>query len=296
MEPTPHAPLATVPPPAPGSFRWPRALVWLACCAGLGLLVGWAAVVARAYAAPLLLFPLVVGSVLGGLIVLAMRVLNVGHRPTVWLGACAAGLLAVAGQHYFTFLHLHQQHARQPDRLVKLRVVAPERIPPSSFVPFLAWSAERGLPLGAWRVHGAWVWLVWAIDGLLVIVATVLLAAATARLPYCDRCGRWYRTVRSGKWPPSLSAEGMASSETGRGDVGDAVEPSTPAAAFRRYRMIACEGGCGPTGLIVSSEDARGRASAQVLWLDAAGRERVVAVLDRSAPASPETLSSPNNP
>lgn len=296
MEPPSDASPVAVLPPAPASFRWPLALIWLACCAGLGLLVGWAAVVARAYAAPLLLFPLVVGSVLGGLVALAMRVLNVGHRPTIWLGACAAGLLAVAGQHYFTFLQLHQHYARQPDRLVKLRVVAPERIPPPSFVPFLYWSAERGLPVGNYRMHGPWAWLVWTIDGLLVILTTTLLAGATARLPYCDRCGRWYRTARSGKWPPSLAAEWPALSETIRPCVMDAADVSTPLETFQRYRMIACEGGCGPTGLILSGEDASGRAASQWVWLDAAGRARIVALLDRAAQPSSEIQPPPDNP
>ncbi len=290
-----NTPLATVPPPAPGSLRWPMAPVWMACCVGLGLLVGWAAVVTRAYAAPLLLFPLVVGCVLGGLLALAMRLLNVGHRPTIWGGAVTAGVLAVAAQHYFTFVQMHRQYARQPDRLVKLRLVAPERVPPSHFFPFLLWSAERGLPLGGWRAQGGWVWLAWSIDGLLVLLPTILLPAATAKLPYCDRCNRWYRTVRSGKWTPSLIAEWPDLTETCRADVADAVELSAPLATIQRYRLIACEGGCGPTGLILSGEDVRGRPAAQVLWLDAAGREQVVAVLDRSVQTSSASLSSTDN-
>jgi hypothetical protein len=282
------APLSTVCPPGPGSFRWALLPVWLACCAGLGLLVGWAAVVARAYAAPLLLFPLVVGSVLGGLIVLAMRVLNLGHRPTIWLGALLAGLLAVAGQHYFTFLRIQRQHASQPDRLVKLRLVAPERIPPSDFVPFLLWSADRGLPLGGYRAQGLWVWLLWTVDGLLITLTTLLLAAITARMPYCDRCGRWYRVIRSGKWPPSLAEKWPPLLETIRRDAAAAADSSTPLAAFHRYRMIACEGGCGPTGLILSGEDSRGRAASQVVWLDAAGRAQLATFLDQVTWLSPE--------
>jgi len=256
-------------------------------------LVGWAAVVARAYAAPLLLFPLVVGLVLGGLIVLAMRVLNLGHRPTIWLGALLAGLLAVAGQHYFTFLRIQRYHASQPDRLVKLRLVAPERIPPSGFVPFLLWSTERGLPLGGCRAQGLWVWLLWTVDGLLVTLTALLLAAVTARMPYCDRCGRWYRLIRSGTWPPSLAEKWPGVfGNPGPGGVNGADSPPPPA-TFHRYRMIACEGGCGPTGLILSGDAAHGGAASQVVWLDAAGRAQVTAALDQAARLSCENQSPP---
>src|SRR4030042_5453002 len=95
--------LGCVPGPDRGAFSWDRLLVWVPSCAVLGLLIAWAAVVAAGYFAPLVVFPLVVGVVLGGAIVLAMRVFRVGHRPTLWLGALLAGALVIVGQHYFSF-------------------------------------------------------------------------------------------------------------------------------------------------------------------------------------------------
>lgn len=270
MDPAQDRLVATVSSPAPGVFRWEKAPFWLFGCAVLGLLVAWAAVVARGYAAPLVLFPLIVGAVLGGSIVLLMRGVHVGHRPTIWLGALAAGLLTVAGEHYFTFWKEKQRLAGDPETLARLRLVAPERIPPGTFHEFMAWSAERGLRIGDYTARGGLAWSVWSVDGLLVLLPVMVLAVATARLPYCNRCSRWYRTVRSGRMDARATTELSALVQTG-------LESEI---ANRRYRLIACCGGCGPTGLILFGEDCAGRDQRRVVWLDAAGRQHVVEILD----------------
>lgn len=262
--------VATVSSPEPGAFRWEKTPIWLFGCAVLGLLVAWAAVVARGYASPLVLFPLIVGAILGGSIVLWMRVLQIGHRPTIWLGVLMAGLLTVAGEHYFTFWKEQQRLAGDPEKLAGLHLVAPERIPPATFSEFMAWSAERGLRIGNYTARGGLAWLVWSVDGGLVLLPAMLLAIATARLPYCNRCGRWYRTVRSGRLDPRATTEMCALVQNG-------LECEI---ASGRYRLIACCGGCGPTGLILFGEDAAGRDQRRVVWLDPAGCQRVVEILD----------------
>jgi hypothetical protein len=281
MEPMPPKRITTVSAPAPGAFQRGKLLIWLVCCVVLGLLMAWAAVVARGYAAPLVLFPLIVGSVLGGSIVLVMRVVHVGHRPTVWLGALAAGLLTVTGEHYFTFQKAQRLLAHDPDKLAKLHLVAPERIPPANFPEFMAWSAERGLPLGGYTARGGGAWLVWSIDGLLVLLPTVVLAGATAMLPYCNGCGRWYRTVRSGRIDSRTAKELSSLVDAGLESISESSEVSRTSEAWGRYRLTACEGGCGPTGFILSGEDSAGRDFWRILWLDAAGRQRIVEILDQ---------------
>jgi len=50
-----------------------------------------------------------------------------------------------------------------------------------------------------------------------------------------------------------------------------------------RYRLIVCQGGCGPTGLALSGDDDLGHFSTGVVWLSAAIRQKVVEILDRYA-------------
>jgi hypothetical protein len=200
----------------------------------------------------------------------------------------------VAGEHYFTFQKAQRLLAHDPDTLAKLHLVAPERIPPMDFRAFMTWSAERGLPIGGYTARGGWAWLVWSIDGLLVLLPATALAIATARLPYCDRCRHWYRTVRSGRIDSRAAKELCALAETGAESVSGTSDVSESPEVWGRYRLTACEGGCGPTGLILSGEDSAGRDFWRIVWLDPAGRQRIVEILDRSGgtPGSePRTLN-----
>jgi hypothetical protein len=182
-----------------------------------------------------------------------------------------AGLLTVAGQHYFTFWKAQERFAQDPDKLAKLHWVAPERIPPARFWEFMTWSAARGLPIGGLSASGGFAWLVWSIDGLLVLLPVMVLVATTARLPYCNRCRRWYHTTRSGRIDSSAAGQLWTLVETSLGGK----------FARARYRLIVCQGACGPTGLVLLDEETGGRFSSRIVWFDASGRQRVVDVLDQ---------------
>ena len=54
--------------------------------------------------APNLIFPLLIGCGLGLLLTAVARLAQVGHRATIWSGAVLAVAIAVAGQHYFSYL------------------------------------------------------------------------------------------------------------------------------------------------------------------------------------------------
>jgi len=272
METAPIGSLPAIPGPTPGAFRWQKLPAWCACCVVLGTLIGWAAVVARGYAAPLVLFPLAAGTVLGGTLVLAIRILDVGHRPTVWFGAILAGLVTVAAEHYFIFRTAQHRLDVDPERTVKLRLVAPERVPPSRFWEYMAWSAARGAPIGSHVVEGGWAWFMWSVDGLFVLVPVVVLAGATVRLPYCNRCRQWYHTVRSGRLDRHAATKLHTLALTRlEGEM-----------ARNRYRILACQGACGPTGLVLSGELPEGRPFTQTIWLDASGRQQITEILDES--------------
>lgn len=297
--------LAPVSGPEKATFRWNRLLAWVPLAALLGLLVARAAVVAESYFAPFLIFPLIVGVILGGTTVLAMRVVQVGHRPTIWLGAAAAAMVAIAGRQYFSFQRHLRDWARNP-KFPEIQFVAPERVPPPRFYEYLKWSETRGWPIGSYTAHGGLYWLAWSMDALLILPPALVLVGATARLPYCSRCRRWYQTMRSGRLDPDtaetlammvgiiprrqepLAAENSAASPNARRNL-DRNPVIFPRA---RYRLLACQGGCALTGFVLSWDGPVGRLSSGIVWLDAAGRDRVVEILDRSRPRDVEETAT----
>ena len=89
-------------------FRPLAFFAWLAAAAALGAVAAWLAVGAQFYFAPLLLFPILVGTGLGAASVGLMRIAQMGNRPTVLLGVLLSAAVAVAGQHYLGYLDYRQ--------------------------------------------------------------------------------------------------------------------------------------------------------------------------------------------
>jgi hypothetical protein len=266
-------------PPQGGRFSWPRLAAWLIAAPLVGAIAAWGAMIGQSYWAPLGLFPILVGVGLGAMLVGLMRVAQIGHQPTLFAGAVLAVAVAVAGEHYLSFHELWRRYADRPDAeaLQQARAKAPElfegrRIgPPDSFLQYMQEQAALGLPLVAGRkATGSWAWMIWAIDGLLVLGAAIAVMIPAARQPYCDRCRTWYRTIRSGRIPPR-SAAGLA--ELVRAELGENVKSA-------RCRLSNCSGGCGPTRLELSWEEPHGQTFLTTAWLDADGCDRAGRILD----------------
>lgn len=271
--------------PQPGCFRLWQPACWLPAAAITGVAIGWVAVVAERYYAPLVVFPILTGVVLGGILVLLMRLCRVGHRPTLAAGAVLAILLAIVGEHYVAFRQAQNRLQREPEKMAMLRLIeqarkeageeTPESIPlpPGDFLGYTCWLANhQGLKLGSAWLRGSVVWLLWALDAILLAIPSFLLVAATARLPYCNHCQRWYHTNRSGKTAP-LTARQLA------GLAGVEVPAEIRSA---RYRLISCQGGCGPSGLVLFWEQPDGSFSSGYIWLDLSGHREVLSVLDET--------------
>ena len=80
------------------------------------------------------------------------------------------------------------------------------------------------------------------------VVGAVAVTIPAMCVPYCNRCGTWYRTIRGGKIdvPTALRlAELLGVEEIGH--------PRSP-----RFRLSACQGGCGPTRCELSWEEPDG--------------------------------------
>jgi len=266
------------PPDRPARFSATRAALFAGWAAAAAVIVALLAEIVQNDLrwAPLVLFPAVIGVILGGALVGIARVTQTGHRPTLFAAALAAAALAVAGQHYFTFRNHGVDSAAGLER-AKLRAAFPEMadrlaVPAEEWLGFMRDAAARGRSLpGGWIARDGWAWATWAADGAILILATMAMMATASRLPYCGRCGTWWRTIRGGRW---------AAPEAGRLVAAVGVEYPPEAVAAVRYRLTSCRGGCGPFGLKLLWRDSAGCDYSCDLWLNAAGRDQVMQLAD----------------
>jgi hypothetical protein len=253
--------------------------IWLPGCLLLGALAAWAAVDAQSYFAPLLIFPLLVGIGLGTVLVLLMRVGQVGHRPTILLGTALAVLAAVVGQHYFGFLAVRQRDRQQTTALEKAKAALPElaarlpAAPPENFFEFMRQQAGKGRSIfNLIEARDSGAWALWTIEGLLTAAAALGVVIPAMRLPFCPRCRSWYRATRSARFHAAVTNR-----------IAQALDVET-AARIRsgRCRLLNCSSGCGPTGCELSWEDLEGNTFFAQVWLDPAARNAVVQVFDEA--------------
>ncbi len=244
----------------------------------MGTFAARAAVDAQFYFAPLVIFPILAGVMLGGLLTGLMRAGQIGHRPTIILGAILAVAIAVIGSHYFCYLSAGESELRQPQLADKARQVLPELLaqrlqtPPASFLEYMRQQADRGRPLLLGYIARGWMaWLSWIIDGLLVLAGSAAVLIPTMFLPFCSRCQTWYRAIRSAHVPTS------AIKQIGRIAGVDPVEHLKSG----RCRLICCQSGCGRTGCELYWEDTGGDTFFARVWLDADQRNLVMQVLDQ---------------
>ena len=142
------------------------------------------------------------------------------------------------------------------------------------FGTYLCAQADHGRPLLDGYVAKGWAaWLSWAIDAMLTAAAAVAVTIPAFRVPYCNRCRTWYRTVRNGKIDVPTARRMAEACE---------VE-ETAGLRSPRYRLSCCHTGCGPTYCELSWEEPNGAVDLVRVWLDAERRNRVTAILDELA-------------
>jgi hypothetical protein len=259
--------------PAPARFNLFKLAAYLPISLLVGALIGGAAAHVQTYFAPLVLFPLLVGAVLGGLLVIVMRVTNTGHRGTVVVVTLLAVATATAAAHYACYVF---QGRAEPDKRVAMVKAAfgEDTSAPANFADYLQREAKRGRTIfGDLHAKDAWVWVTWAADGLLLGAAALAVVILALRLPYCDHCRTWYRVTRIGRLKPATGAL-----------VGAAAAIAMPEKVHSlRYRLLNCLGGCGPTGLDLMWRDDDGQPAANTQWLAPEARDRIVQILDHRA-------------
>jgi hypothetical protein len=276
------------PLPLRGAFSAVVFFLALALGPAVGLIWGWAANAVQFYVSPFLLFPIVVGVFAGLTVVGLARFGQVGHRPTILMAALLAAGVAAVAQHYLDYLATYSPSSRaallaKMTREVpgigealrreacaeNLKAISQQFTP--SFGEYLVAQARRGRPLPGGYVASGWAaWLSWAVDAALTLAAAVVVTLPAVRIPYCNRCHTWYRTIRNGKIDVDTARRLAVICNA---DV--LSDPRSP-----RYRLSCCQGGCGPTRCELSWEEAGGTVDLVRVWLDGEQRDQVVAALD----------------
>ncbi len=258
-----------------GHFAGHGFLLTLIAAPLFGLIWAWVAEVIQAYFAPLFLFPLLLGVFAGLSIVALVRFAQIGHRPTIFLAAVLCGVVAAGGLHFLCYWEAYYGPASTSGASTAggqdFSALIRDQMRPS-FGEYMAAHARRGRPMPfGFIAQEGWAWLSWGIDMLLTVAGAVIVILPAVQLPYCNHCGTWYRTIRSGKIdsPTALRLAALLGIE----GIDQMHAP--------RYRLSSCQGGCTATRCELSwEEDADGTVDLAHAWLDPAGRSRVVDVLD----------------
>jgi hypothetical protein len=147
--------------------RIERVGLWLVAQSGLVGAIAWIAFqLQQESIAPAVLFPLVVGGILGALTAIIVRAVGWPGLRVAVLGALVAGLLVVIAQDYIGHRHRVRQLADQISRQDPLaQAIAGSDFARPQFTSYLA---------GKFRAQPAW----WTLDLLLTSVAAAATTAA----------------------------------------------------------------------------------------------------------------------
>ena len=260
--------------PEPIRFHATSCIAWLAGAMALSLIAAWLTVLVEPFFAPLVVFPLLVGFILGLGLVGWMRVCGMAHRKSVGIGVVVTVAAFVVAAHYFAYARVQQQFDEQFAQLQQSRpdlgglVEVQESTRPHSMVSFLRQTAERGRPLLGYTVRGAGVWLWWGLDAGLTLVGTVAPVWIALRRPYCPRCRSWYRVVRSGPIDRETACE-----------IATCLKLPQATAGRADYRLLSCRAGCAKSAFELSWDESP--ANARCMFLDAPQRDAVMKLLDQ---------------
>ena len=162
--------------PADMAFPHLYATLWLWGGVLIGLSVGWIATVVAVRFAPLVVFPLAVGAVLGVVLIGAAQLLQDGRRQTILAAATMAALVAIGAQHYFSYLDANREMEESQtikDAKAAFADIIDVRRPTNPF-DYLRQQAAIGRPMPfGYVARGPMAWLSWAVDGLLVVAGTM---------------------------------------------------------------------------------------------------------------------------
>lgn len=164
-----------------------RGILWAAASLACGACAAWLAFRAQAAFAPVVVFPLGAGAVLGAALLAVGTSCRPLPRTAILAGALAAGAVASIGQHYLSF-RAARQLAIQRQQAVGTKVqglaalAAAEMLkPPENFAAYMHSEAQREHVVAGLTLQGPWVWAWWALDAVLLTASAVLVSHLGSR-------------------------------------------------------------------------------------------------------------------
>jgi hypothetical protein len=184
-------------------LRWGRlvafvgsGLVAAAAVAGVATLMGM-------FWAPSLLFPLIVGALLGLALGTLVRFFDFAHRPAVVVVATLLTMGLMVGQHYAHYVRWKNQQAEQRaawannPQMLEAAMAFPElATTDKGFGQFLQRTARQGRPWCGMVLKDGSVWASWIADGILTLAAALAILRGVFQGEWCPRCESFYRLAR----------------------------------------------------------------------------------------------------
>lgn len=200
---------------AEGGFRPGGLLLMLLALAGAGAALGLAAHFLGKLIYLILIYPLLIGVLLGAV---GRRTARSGHVRSPLLGGLAGflgGVFAMAVMHYAAYVEL--QRALQAEMPAEVQTLTDEQLEAivatagdpeqarqdlavlrasRSFRQFMDFSAQQGVSIGSRRSRGinlgyAGTYIYWGIEVLIVGLMALYMMREATSAPYCAVCEAW---------------------------------------------------------------------------------------------------------
>jgi hypothetical protein len=260
--------------PPPPRFRFLPAARYFLLAFLLPICLTWPIAKVAQNWAPWLVFPLLVGGLVGVIGLKAAMHLNVGHRATIYgvtgLAACAVAIWL----HYFQYLYASDP--KSSSELEMFRNAFPEMGysgRPTHFLEFLNRMARAGRPLPFGMIaRDGWAWASWGLDALLIIGGAMGVIRFGTHPPFCAKCQSYFRITRR----ESLREEQVAR-------LSEMFSWGLSPGDIAEYEHFTCKGQCHEdlAQFFIRPKLGRGMIRRE-LWFDRAERALVFQVLDQS--------------
>lgn len=167
--------------------RWEPFAAAAAATVVVGLVGGVSAAYLQSTFAPIGVFPIAVGVVVGAATAVQLRLLSRPRRTTITLLGLASAVICAATLHYATYriALIDTAAARQRSAQVEAVLKMEGKSTPESmtFVEFLEHSRDEGRPLRESIVRGPWLVAWWCADATLLSIAAVVTVLALSPRP-----------------------------------------------------------------------------------------------------------------
>jgi hypothetical protein len=189
--------LEAVPYEPDGGFPVYGLLVVFACIMVTAVGLGYAASWVRQWFYIILLFPFLIGVVLGVVGAIGIYIGNIRNLALATLAGLFGSCLAILAVHYFDYERFLAQPVQEkvvPAKKGLVRVVQANHRD-TTFFEYLDDRARKGIPVHFRRIHfnlgyiGSYIY--WVVEVLIVSVLVVAIMRGCAADPFCGQCQSW---------------------------------------------------------------------------------------------------------